>query len=221
MTQRDFVAIVDSADKMSAELFATRWLLMPEVKDVPGVNPENLNETKQVLLSLHRKLTRTVAEIRVASGLSQRQLADLFAIPFFTVRNWEARGTCAIYIRLMMAELLGQFNPYTDMGLDPRDISGSPFCTNERSKTMKYCDITTVLHKGTIVEIGGQGAPDAGNPNVFVGNIEDVPEELSELIGDLKVAAIDVSGANEYAVRIELCGLHREDLPERLQQLAD
>lgn len=117
MTQHVYAQIVDSADNSPAEVFAARWMLLPEAEDIVGMEPSNLDKNKKVLLDLHSKLTRSVGEIRAAAGLSQKQLAERFAIPVFTVRNWEARGRCSIYVRLMMAQLLGQFDPVTEMGV--------------------------------------------------------------------------------------------------------
>lgn len=118
MTRQTYAEIIDSANNSPAELFAFRWLLMPEAKDISGVDPENLDVTKQALLALHNKLTRSVADIRADAGLSQKQFANYFAIPVSTVRNWEARNQCAIYIRLMMAQILGQFDPVSELGLE-------------------------------------------------------------------------------------------------------
>lgn len=86
---------------------------------------------------------------------------------------------------------------------------------------MKFYDLAPVLHKGTLVELAGEGAPNSDNPNVYVGNIEEAPKDLIEYIEDLEVVALDASDENEYTVRIELSGLHHADLPKHLQNLAD
>ena len=51
---------------------------------------------------------RSVKEIAAAAGLSQRKLAERFAIPYRPVENWcgGQRG-CPEYVRLMMQECLG------------------------------------------------------------------------------------------------------------------
>lgn len=49
----------------------------------------------------------SVADIRRTTGLSQAGFAQKFCIPKFTVINWEQRGSCAPYIRLMLARLCG------------------------------------------------------------------------------------------------------------------
>ena len=51
---------------------------------------------------------RSVKEIAAAAGLSQRKLAERFAIPYRTMENWcgGQRG-CPEYVRLMMQECLG------------------------------------------------------------------------------------------------------------------
>ena len=49
----------------------------------------------------------SVADIRQTTGLSQGSFAEAFCIPRHTVINWEHRGGCADYIRLMLARLCG------------------------------------------------------------------------------------------------------------------
>jgi hypothetical protein len=50
---------------------------------------------------------RSVKEIAKAAGLSQRKLAERFAVPYRTAEDWCSRGSCPIYVRLMMQEALG------------------------------------------------------------------------------------------------------------------
>ena len=116
MTTKTYAEIIRSADEMPAELFATRWMMMPDAESIPGIDPTDLDKTKAVLVSLYEKITRPLADIRKAAGLSQQKLADRFAIPFATVRNWEQRDCCPIYMRLMMQEALGQWSPTANMG---------------------------------------------------------------------------------------------------------
>ncbi len=49
----------------------------------------------------------SVADIRHTTGLSQGKFAEAFCIPRHTVINWEQRGGCADYVRLMLARLCG------------------------------------------------------------------------------------------------------------------
>ncbi len=49
---------------------------------------------------------RSVKEIAKAAGLSQRKLAERFAVPYRTAEDWCSRS-CPIYVRLMMQEALG------------------------------------------------------------------------------------------------------------------
>lgn len=49
----------------------------------------------------------SVADIRHTTGLSQGKFAEAFCIPRHTVINWEQRGSCADYVRLMLARLCG------------------------------------------------------------------------------------------------------------------
>ena len=54
---------------------------------------------------------RSVKDICRDAGMTQRALAEHFAIPLHTVNNWcmEIR-TCPAYTRMMMQESLGLFN---------------------------------------------------------------------------------------------------------------
>lgn len=120
MTPKTYAEIIRSADEMPAELFAARWMLMPEAESIPGLDPADLDKSKKVLASLHKRITRSLAEIRKEAGLSQQKLADRFAIPVGTVRTWEQRDCCPIYTRLMIQELLGQWSPEKDMGVESK-----------------------------------------------------------------------------------------------------
>lgn len=49
----------------------------------------------------------SLADIRHSAGLTQAATAKRFSIPRRTYENWERLGNCAIYLRLMIADLLG------------------------------------------------------------------------------------------------------------------
>ncbi|MCD8052234.1 MAG: hypothetical protein LUE89_11260 [Clostridiales bacterium] len=49
----------------------------------------------------------SVKDIRSATGLTQGEFAVRFCIPRRTVENWESRGGCPPYVRLMLARLCG------------------------------------------------------------------------------------------------------------------
>ena len=56
---------------------------------------------------------RSIKEIATASGLSQRKLAERFAIPYRTMESWcMGERTCPIYVKMMIQELLGLWKPY-------------------------------------------------------------------------------------------------------------
>ena len=117
MTYTEYFQIVRSASELSGEVFATHWMLMPCISSIPGTNEATPDPTKAVLKALHKRLNQSLPEIRALAGLSQAGLAHRFGIPVATVQNWEARDCCPIYVRLMMLELFGQWNPVTDMGV--------------------------------------------------------------------------------------------------------
>ena len=117
MTYTEYFQIVRSASELSGEVFATHWMLMPCISSIPGTNEATPDTTKAVLKALHKRLNQSLPEIRALAGLSQAGLAHRFGIPVATVQNWEARDCGPIYVRLMMLELFGQWNPVTDMGV--------------------------------------------------------------------------------------------------------
>lgn len=88
------------------DVFVSEWatsslFLDPEDEgDIPA-------ELIQWLSQLWDVAHMSLPEIRATTGLSQNKMADRFCIPRRTVQNWEQRGTCPDYTRLMMAEILG------------------------------------------------------------------------------------------------------------------
>ena len=63
------------------------------------------------------------------------------------------------------------------------------------------------LYRGTIIELSGVGLSGEDNPIVYVGNIEDMPEEYL----NCRIAYVAVSGEAEYTMRIE-----SSDLPMKM-----
>ena len=58
--------------------------------------------------SLYDAARQCVKEIAAEAGISQRALAERFAIPYRTVENWCANvRECPVYVKLMMQEVLG------------------------------------------------------------------------------------------------------------------
>ena len=49
----------------------------------------------------------SVADIRAYTGLTQAAFATRYCVPLRTVQNWELRGGCPAYVRLMVAQLAG------------------------------------------------------------------------------------------------------------------
>lgn len=77
--------------------------------------PEEVNASLEIpeeliseLGTLYNAARRSVKEIAAEAGLSQRALAERFAIPYRTVENWCANvRECPVYVKLMMQEILG------------------------------------------------------------------------------------------------------------------
>lgn len=77
----------------------------PEGSPIPEQRIHDLSQIWDVA-------NRSMKEIALAAGMSQRKLAERFCIPYRTMEDW-CRGvrTCPVYIRLMMQECLRLFNP--------------------------------------------------------------------------------------------------------------
>lgn len=75
-------------------------------------NAEIPAERLEVLGQIWDACRRSVKDIAVAAGMSQRKLAERFCIPYRTVEDWRpGQHECSVYIRLMMQELLGVYSP--------------------------------------------------------------------------------------------------------------
>lgn len=74
-----------------------------------GMSEGNVpHERLEGLGMLYDAVSRNIKEIASAAGLSQRGLAERFAIPYRTVEDWATgRLECPMYVKLMMQEILG------------------------------------------------------------------------------------------------------------------
>lgn len=73
----------------------------PDGADVPSSRIDDLS-------GIWDAARRSIKGIATASGLSCRELAERFGIPYRTVEDWSAGAReCNLYIRLMMQECLG------------------------------------------------------------------------------------------------------------------
>jgi len=68
------------------------------------IPPERLEWLAQLWTAVHR----TPKDIARDAGMSQRKLAERFAVPYRTAEYWCSNpAACALYVRLMMQECLG------------------------------------------------------------------------------------------------------------------
>lgn len=108
MTQKQFSAIWTAAlADNNREAFVSDWAL----SSIWGEDNEefaslHVKQCEHIWIIAHM----SVADIRHTTGLSQAQFAEAFCIPRHTVINWEHRGGCADYVRLMLARLCGLTN---------------------------------------------------------------------------------------------------------------
>ncbi len=119
MTYATYSEFVRSADELPFDIFRARWLLMPECDNIKEFDPDDLDHSTNVLHDLYDEIRRPIGSLRAISGLSQKKFADRFAIPCRTVQNWEARGGCPIYLRLLIRQSLGLPSLEELLGVEP------------------------------------------------------------------------------------------------------
>lgn len=117
MTLKTYAEFVRSADEQPFELFLGRWLLMPDCSSIEGFDETDLDLSSEVLKRVYDVVNRTVDEIREKANMSQSEFANRFAIPLRTLQNWEYRGGCPVYLRLLFQSALNQCDLYTMMGI--------------------------------------------------------------------------------------------------------
>lgn len=99
----------EALDDNNKAAFIADWLTSSIWNDDPtlSVDQEKLNSRVNQISRIWTLAHMTVADIRHTTELSQGRFAERFCIPRNTVINWEQRGGCADYIRLMLAQLCG------------------------------------------------------------------------------------------------------------------
>ena len=107
MTYKTYSEFVRSADEHPFELFRARWLLLPDCESITGWNPADLDHGTELLQEICNTINRSISAIRAATGLTQQAFADRFAVPIRTVQNWESRGCCPVYVRVLIQQALG------------------------------------------------------------------------------------------------------------------
>lgn len=97
MTNKDFNTLMIAAKKEEdKDRFVETW----------GASPLSPCNDNDLLCLVWDAAHMTVQQIRAAATLTQAKLAELFHIPLRTVQCWEQRGSCPIYVRLMMMNIL-------------------------------------------------------------------------------------------------------------------
>lgn len=103
MTDKEFCLLFGEALNSSArDAFVSDWAMSSMWTE--DADPIRLAEICGAVWDLAHL---SVADIRAHTGLTQAAFAARFCIPIRTVQNWELRGGCPPYVRLMMARLSG------------------------------------------------------------------------------------------------------------------
>lgn len=108
MTDKNFHLLFGEALTASdRDTFVSDWatssLFLDPEDETQELDPELIDRLGEIFDVAHMD----VKALRATTGLSQAAFADRFCIPRRTVENWELRGGCPDYVRLMMAQLLG------------------------------------------------------------------------------------------------------------------
>lgn len=106
MTDRQFLECYQgSKNYTDADAFVSDMALAAIWDDPEGDIPQaRIDELRRVWDALHR----SVRDIWLASGLSQRKLAEKFCIPYVTMEQWcGGRREPPDHERIMMQRLLG------------------------------------------------------------------------------------------------------------------
>lgn len=98
--------INESANYTDRDAYVSDLALSSVWGDEEGaeIPPERLEWLGQLWDAVHR----SVKDVAKAAGMSQRKLAERFAVPYRTAEYWCSNpAACALYVRLMMQECLG------------------------------------------------------------------------------------------------------------------
>lgn len=100
------LALTEATNYTDRDAFISDFALSSIWGDEEGTDvPE---ERIEWLGQLWDACRRTVKDIAKAAGMSQRKLAERFAVPYRTAEYWCSKPTaCALYVRMMMQECLG------------------------------------------------------------------------------------------------------------------
>lgn len=113
MTDKQFNTVFsDALSAPDRDAFVSDWALstiFTGAEEAP-VAPALVEELGDVWDVAHL----SVADIRAATGLSQRAFAERHCIPRRSLENWETDGPqsrdCPAYIRLLLAEVTGLYH---------------------------------------------------------------------------------------------------------------
>lgn len=104
MTDKQFHTLFGEAlSANDRDAFSSDWALSSIWND----NDSDLSDLASLCGKVWDIAHLSVAEIRAHTGLTQAEFAIRYCIPFRTVQNWEYRGGCQDYVRLMLARLCG------------------------------------------------------------------------------------------------------------------
>lgn len=98
----------DALRTETRDAFVSDWALSSIWEDAP--EGDALTDRAKQCGRVWDLAHMSVADIRHAADLTQAAFAEQFCIPLRTLQNWEMRGGCAPYIRLMFARLCGLAN---------------------------------------------------------------------------------------------------------------
>lgn len=69
--------------------------------DLEEISPDRVKQCSILWDSVNLPFS----ELRARMGLTQAQMAERLCVPRRTLENWEYRGTCPVYIRILIARV--------------------------------------------------------------------------------------------------------------------
>ena len=112
MTNREFCLAVNEALEYSdADQFASDCYLSEIFQGSEEHTDSYISIDQNIIDDLYNiwdVVHMPTAEMRAKMGMTQREFAERFCISRRTIENWDSgRRECPLYLRLMMAEILG------------------------------------------------------------------------------------------------------------------
>nr|DAK99151.1 MAG TPA: helix-turn-helix domain protein [Caudoviricetes sp.] len=101
MTDRQRNILVgDAKNNNDRDSFVSDWALSSIWGDDADIS-KAAEQCGKIWDAVHKPM----GEIRASMGLTQAQMAERLCVPKRTLENWEYKGTCPVYVRILIARV--------------------------------------------------------------------------------------------------------------------